>query len=108
MLKLSSKGLSGLLVAGAFVAGSPAARADTLIAYSLETRMQIDLAVPDAPLKALIPAGWEGNVATTGAAKDANIRLIFVDQIPVAAPDGNPAPAGGHPRGYTPGRTESG
>jgi len=90
MVKLISKGLSGLLLTAAVIAGTSATRADTLIAYSLETRMQIDLAVPDAPLKALIPAGWEGNVATTGAAKDANIRLIFVDQIQVAAPDGKP------------------
>jgi hypothetical protein len=77
--------------AGGFVA---AAHAETLIGYSIESRMQIDLAVPDAAIKALIPAGWEGNVATTGAAKDANVRLIFVDQIGVAGPDGKPVGAG--------------
>jgi len=78
-------------VAGGF---SAVAHADNLIAYSTESRMQIDLAVPDAAIKALIPAGWEGNVAPTGAAKDANVRLIFVDQIAVAAPDGKPLGSG--------------
>ncbi|MFO1185437.1 MAG: hypothetical protein U1E56_11705 [Bauldia sp.] len=74
----------------ALAVAAQSARADTLVAYSLESRMQIDLAVPDGPLKALIPAGWEANVATQGPAKDANIRLIFVDQVQVAAPDGKP------------------
>lgn len=74
----------------AALAAGGAAKADTLIAYSLESRMQIDLQVPDAPLRALIPAGWEVNIAAQGPAKDANIRLIFVDQVQVAAPDGKP------------------
>ena len=38
----------------------------------------------------MLPAGWEPVVATSGAAKDANIRMIFVDRIDVTAPDDAP------------------
>jgi hypothetical protein len=82
------------LVGLAAFGSAAAARADTLVAYTTESRMQIDLAAPDAAVKALIPAGWEGNVATSGPAKDCNIRIIFVDQVGVAGPDGKPLGAG--------------
>ena len=39
-------------------------------------------------------AGFEPNIATQGPAKDANIRVIFVDRIGVAGIDGNPVGKG--------------
>ena len=46
---------------------------------SAEYRFQLDLHVDDAQLAKMLPAGWVSNAAAQGAAKDANLRLIFVD-----------------------------
>lgn len=70
---------------------SVAANAQTLREYSAEVRMQLDLAVSPAALKALLPDGWEPFVATSGPAKDCNVRLIFVDRVDINRPDGAPA-----------------
>lgn len=67
-----------------------AAHAQTLLEQSAEVRMQLDLAVPPAALKALLPDGWEPFVATSGPAKDCNVRLIFVDRVDIDRPDGAP------------------
>jgi hypothetical protein len=64
--------------------------AQNMIEYSSEARFQLDLHVPDAPLAAMIPAGFTLNVAAQGAAKDANIRVIFVDRVTINGPDGRP------------------
>jgi hypothetical protein len=72
----------------------PAAYADTVLETSIEHRLQLDFHVSDTALKALLPAGWEPNVATAGPAKDANIRMIFVDQVNITGPDGKPLGAG--------------
>jgi hypothetical protein len=66
------------------------AQAETLIEHGAETRMQLDFAVPDAALKRFLPAGWETDVATSGGAKDCNLRLIFVDRSDITGADGTP------------------
>jgi hypothetical protein len=70
------------------------ADAETLVEQSAEARMQLDFHVPDAALKAMLPAGVEPAIATAGAAKDANLRMIFIDRINVTAPDGAPLGSG--------------
>src|SRR5712672_1360922 len=69
--------------------GAPA-RAETFIEHSAEAQMQLDFHVPDAALAAMLPAGWEPNVATAGPAKDANLRMIFIDRVDITGPDGKP------------------
>jgi hypothetical protein len=76
---------------------SPAAAAlptgpngERLVEQAAEVRFQLDLQVPDAALAALLPSGFSSNVATTGAAKDANLRAIFVDRVTVNGPTGQP------------------
>jgi hypothetical protein len=66
------------------------ASAETMVEYSAESRFQLDLHVPDAALMALLPAGWTMNAATQGAAKDANLRAVFIDRISINGPDGKP------------------
>ncbi len=61
---------------------------------SLETRFQLDLRVPDAVLNALLPAAWTPNIATQGAAKDANLRVVFIDRVTINGPDGKPVGKG--------------
>ena len=79
------------LMAG--IAGRQAA-AETLIEQSAETRLQLDFRVPDAALKDALPAGWEPAIATAGPAKDANLRLIFVDRVGITGADGKPLSPG--------------
>jgi hypothetical protein len=83
--------LLGACASGGLIAK---AHAETLVEQSSEARMQLDFHVPDAALKAMLPAGWEPNVAAQGAAKDANLRMIFIDRINVTAPDGAPSGSG--------------
>jgi hypothetical protein len=64
--------------------------AETLIEHSAESRFQLDFRVPDAALQNALPAGWEPVIASAGPAKDANLRLIFVDRVGITGPDGKP------------------
>jgi hypothetical protein len=63
---------------------------EKLLESSAETRFQLDLAVPDAALASYLPSGWTSNVATTGAAKDANLRAVFIDRVTINGPTGMP------------------
>ena len=66
------------------------AQAETFLEHSAEYRMQLDFVVPDAALRRFLPAGWEPNVATQGAAKDCNLRMIFIDRVDITGADGAP------------------
>lgn len=82
--------LAALLMSGSAFAQTPApapAAAGTVVEQSNEYRFQLDLAVNQAALNKLLPAGWESAAATQGAAKDCNLRLIFIDRVNVL--DGN-------------------
>ena len=66
------------------------AKAQTMVEFSSETRFQLDCHVPDDALTALLPTGWTSGMATQGAAKDANLRVVFIDRITINGPDGKP------------------
>jgi hypothetical protein len=83
------KNLRRLLLA-ATLFGAAAASAQTLQESSAEARFQLDVHVPDAALAALLPAGWMPNIAAQGAAKDANLRVVFIDRMTINGPDGKP------------------
>ena len=80
-----------LWAATGFIGRAPA---QTLVEHSAEVRMQLDFAVPDAALRTFLPVGWEPNVATSGAAKDCNLRMSFIDRIDITNADGSPAATG--------------
>src|SRR5262252_8934941 len=89
--------LAGAALAGAALAlaiSANSADAETFVEHSAEARMQLDLVVPDAALKKFLPAGFEPNVATAGAAKDCNLRMIFIDRVDITKQDGTPASPG--------------
>jgi hypothetical protein len=94
MGKISAAALGAVLAVCATGGSVWPADAQTLVEQSAEARMQLDFHVPDAALKAMLPAGVEPAIATTGAAKDANLRMIFIDRIDVTAPDGAPTGSG--------------
>jgi len=83
-----------VLAAGALVPLSQYAHAQTPVESSAEARFQLDVHVPDAAIAALLPAGFVLNVATQGAAKDANLRVVFIDRVTINAPDGKPVRKG--------------
>src|SRR5712691_7281994 len=66
----------------------------TVIENSYETRFQLDLNVSDAVLTPYLPPEWVLNTATQGLAKDANLRVIFVDRVTINGPDGKPVGKG--------------
>jgi hypothetical protein len=70
------------------------AGAQTVLEQSLEARFQLDLHVPDAALAAFFPPGWTPNIAAQGAAKDANLRAVFIDRVTINGPDGKPVGKG--------------
>jgi hypothetical protein len=90
--------LAGAIFGASLVAAqAPAVQppgAGTMVEYSHETRFQLDLQVSSAALADYLPAGWTLNVATQGAAKDANLRVIFIDRVTINGPDGRPVGKG--------------
>ena len=87
-------GATALLASCAVAGFVGQASAETFVEHSAEVRMQLDFVVPDAALKTFLPAGWEPNVATSGAAKDCNLRMIFIDRVDITKQDGSPATPG--------------
>lgn len=66
------------------------AQAQMMVEQSPEHRFQLDFHVNDAALQKMLPQGWEPAIAAQGPAKDANLRMIFIDRIMVAGGDGKP------------------
>src|SRR5262249_54101216 len=70
--------------------------ADKLVEQSVETRFQLDLRVPEAALAQFMPSGWSSYVEASGAARDANLRIIFIDRLTVNSPTGQPLGTNGN------------
>ena len=95
MATLQAKNLSaGVLAACVWIGFAWQVNAQTMVEYSSEARFQLDLHVPDAALANYLPAGWTPNIATQGPAKDANLRVVFIDRLTINAPDGKPSGKG--------------
>jgi hypothetical protein len=75
-------------------------RAQTPVESSSQVRFQLDLHVPDSALTPLLPPGFTMNVATQGAAKDCNLRAIFIDRLTINGPDGKPVGKGSNRLAY--------
>ena len=88
----------GLLAVVALAGIVRRANAETMVEYSAEARFQLDFHVPDAALMTFLPAGWSPSVATQGPAKDANLRVVFIDRMAINGPDGKPAGSTGSNR----------
>jgi hypothetical protein len=83
-----------MLLAAALAVMAIPLRAETPAESSAEIRFQLDLKVPEAAVKAYLPPGFTLNVATQGAAKDCNLRVIFIDRLTIHTPDGKPVGKG--------------
>lgn len=69
---------------------SPHVISQSLLETSMESRYQLDLQVSQSELDKVIPDGWTMEIRDRGAAKDANLRVIFIERITVNGADGNP------------------
>src|ERR1043165_1215324 len=45
-------------------------------------------------MASFLPKGWSPNVAAQGAAKDCNVRAVFIDRVTINGPDGKPVGKG--------------
>jgi hypothetical protein len=86
-----TKAFAGALVGGALTLTLYAAYAQTVLEQAAEHRFQLDFRVNDAALAKMLPQGWEAVIATQGAAKDANLRMIFIDRMAIIGGDGKSA-----------------
>jgi hypothetical protein len=98
MLRNPLRAVYLLIAVCALTTTAKSAAADTLVEYSAEARFQLDFHVPDAALMSCLPAGWTPNVATAGPAKDANLRVVFIDRMTINGPDGKPVGSNGSNR----------
>jgi hypothetical protein len=76
---------SGALAAAILLLMPLFASAQTVIEQAAEHRFQIDFRVNDAALAKMLPQGWETVIATSGPAKDCNLRMIFIDRMAIMA-----------------------
>src|SRR5436305_11226298 len=90
----ATSGVRAVLAACALGGMGALAQAESFVEHSAEVRMQLDFVVPGAALAKFLPAGFEPNVATQGAAKDCNVRMIFIDRVDITKQDGAPADKG--------------
>jgi hypothetical protein len=93
-LQVSHWTVSAVLVAALSIGAATTTQAQTMLEYSAEARFQLDFHVPDAALNAMLPPGFSLSVATQGPAKDANLRVIFVDRMTINGADGKPVGKG--------------
>ena len=82
---------AGSLIAASLLLTAQAASAQTMVEQAAEHRFQLDFRVNDAALAKLLPPGWETVIAAKGPAKDANLRMIFIDRMAIIGSDGKPA-----------------
>src|SRR5215813_7471615 len=91
---ISIRAIRALVVISVLAGFVRYAGAETMVEYSSEARFQLDVHVPDSVLNSFLPPGWMPNIATQGAAKDANLRVVFIDRVTINGPDGRPVGKG--------------
>lgn len=75
-------------------------RAETVFEKSSETRFQLDFQVPAVALAAYLPQGFTPNISANGAAKDCNLRIVFIDRVTINVPDNSPKGNGSNRLAY--------
>ncbi len=95
MRALFSKVAACLIIVGVLAAITPRARAETQTENIVaEMRTYLYLQVASDAAQSFLPNGWTLSPVTTGAAKDANFVVLFIDRKLALTPDGKPLQAG--------------
>jgi hypothetical protein len=70
------------------------APAETFTISDVSARTALYFTVPAGALKEKLPAPWQFGSVPAGPAKDANLAVIFIDQVLAQDPDGKPIGTG--------------
>jgi len=73
-------------------AAAPALAADKHVGGNTDVRTILAFKASDAAVKKFLPEDWELDVATTGPAKDVNLRVTFIDRLSAQDADGKALP----------------
>src|SRR5947209_8336556 len=73
-----------------FFAAAPAFGAEKHVGGNTDGRTTLAFKAPDATVRKLVPAGWELDVASSGPAKDVNLRLTLIERYIGHTADGKP------------------
>jgi hypothetical protein len=69
--------LLGLLL----LAAGPGLAAEKYVGSNVDVRTVLALKASDAAVQKCLPEGWELDLATTGPARDVNLRVTFIDRL---------------------------
>ena len=70
-------------------AANGALAAEKLVATDASVRTLLAFKVQEAVVQKLLPEGWQVSPASTGPSKDANLNVVFIDELTVQNPDGS-------------------
>ena len=73
--------MRALLLGFTLLAATPALAAEKYVGSNVDVRTVLAFKVVDAAVQKIMPDGWQPDVATSGPAKDVNLRLTFIDRI---------------------------
>jgi hypothetical protein len=73
--------MRALLLGFMLLAAGPTLAAEKYVGSNVDVRTILAFRVADAAAQTFLPEGWELDVATTGSAKDINLRVTFIDRI---------------------------
>jgi hypothetical protein len=74
------------------LAAGPVLAADKYVGGNVDVRTILAFKARDAAVQKFLPEGWEVDVATTGSAKDVNLRVTFIDRLSAQDADGKALP----------------
>jgi hypothetical protein len=73
--------MRALLLGFMLLAAGPTLAAEKYVGSNVDVRTILAFKIADAAAQKFLPEGWELDVATTGSAKDVNLRVTFIDRI---------------------------
>src|SRR5262245_13740961 len=82
----------------AMTAPEPTPAQERLFSTVGEVRTALAFKVPEDTIREMLPAGWVVSPLTIASSVDANLRLVFTDQVVVQRADGTPS----HPQRFVP------
>ena len=92
------RSLAGLLLLGIITVGSLSSPrptwAETLVQQNVDTRVVLAFRVGQAALQGWLPAPWQVDPVATGPSKDANLTVVFIDQLLNHDGEGKPVAGG--------------
>ena len=87
--------MRAILVTTSVLLVAPAFGQEKLVSTDASVRTILSFKAPTAAVEKLLPAGWQVDVPSSGAAAGANLRITFIDGVWAHDGQGKPQPATG-------------